>query len=169
MVAPPVWTPGTVLGASDVNNWLQPMVAYKASDQSVTSSITLVNDSDLTLPVAVNAFYTFWLFLDYEGGTGGSSDLKLQFAVPAGAFLRYHMAYEVTTAVVGVNSTFTAATSIAGLRTQGAGNLCGTTMHGTLFTVGSPGNITLQWAQNTSSATSTIVHAQSCMVLQRIG
>ena len=36
------------------------------------------------------------------------------------------------------------------------------------FTVATAGNVTLTWAQNTSSGTATVVHAQSALYLQRI-
>ena len=56
-MAIPVWVPGQILTSSDVNNWLAPNVAVKASDQSVASSTTLVNDTALVLNLAANATY----------------------------------------------------------------------------------------------------------------
>ena len=63
-------------------NSMQPQTVIKPTDQSVTSSTTVVNDNDLVSAVLASATYIFTCYLDYEGGTTGSSDLKWVWSVP---------------------------------------------------------------------------------------
>jgi hypothetical protein len=140
--------------------------AVKDADQSVTSSTVLVNDTKLTLPVVAGATYDFICYLDFEGGTASSSDLKFQWSVPAGAVLRYACPHVNASGTNVLNNTNTATTSIT-VQSQGAGVLCGVTCTGTLVMSSTAGSLTLTWAQNTSNGTATIVHAQSKLSLVR--
>lgn len=166
-MAPPTWVVGQVLSAADVNNWLVPEAAVKTADQSVTSSITPVNDTELLIALAASVTYTFSLFLDFEGGTQGASDLRWTFTLPAGAFLRYSYANRGTGggATAGTLST---GTDVNSSGTNGAGNLQGVFGFGTIVVGSTAGTLQLKWAQQTPSATSTIMHAQSCIILQRV-
>jgi hypothetical protein len=164
----PSWVPGQVLAASDVNNWFIPVAAVKTLDQQVTSnSTTLVNDNELVVSVAANATYQFSCYLDYEAAVG-PGDFQWKWAVPTLATLRYQRVCVDATGVVQVHGT-----SSGGIvnTAQGAGPgvLQGVSMTGTLVTLGTPGVIQLQWAQNTTSSTATIMHAQSFLVLRRLG
>jgi hypothetical protein len=167
-MAIPIWTVGEVLASSDVNSWFVPVEAVRTSTQSVTSSTVLVNDTQLLVPVAANASYHFLTYLFYEGGTQGSSDIKVGYAVPAGTTMRYHRIY-ANTSGLAVNISTLTETDVQGAGTQGAGIACGLTHHGTIVTSATTGNVQLQWAQSTSSATATQVLAQSAILLTRIG
>ena len=162
----PTWTAGQVLSASDVNSWFVGLYAVKTADQSVTSSTVLVNDTALFLSVAASA--TYWLqgFLLYEGGTSGSSDIKWTFTMPAGATMRYSYVYTPPTLSTAAVGTSTAAS--AGVSTGGTGVLESVMMAGTVVTGVTAGTLQLQWAQNTTSVTSTIMHAQSALTLWKI-
>lgn len=157
---------GSRILASEVQA-VAPLAAYKSADQPVTSSTVLVNDNALSVSVLASATYHFQCYLDYEGGTGGSADIKWQWTVPSGAVMHYHAAYQGAGGSANVGNTNTASTSIAA-RTQGAGTLCGTTMTGTLTVSVTAGTLQLQWAQNTSNGTATIVHAGSSLALWQI-
>src|ERR1700733_4519961 len=85
MAGIPTWTPGEVLASADVNSWFVPLAGYKAGSTSRASTTAQSNDPDLIITVAANAIYEFVLWLNYEGGTQGSSDLKMGLAVPASA------------------------------------------------------------------------------------
>jgi hypothetical protein len=144
-----------------------PLSAVKGADQSVTSSTTLVNDSALVLPVVANATYLFACYLDYSGGTGGSSDLKFQWTVPSGTALRFSL--------IGTDASGTTLTGVTDsdstvytLGTAGAATLQAAVMTGSLVMSVTGGSLQLQWAQNTSSGTATKVHAQSSATLWRI-
>jgi len=149
-----------------VNSWFVPLVAYKGSDQSVTSSTTPVNDSALFVPLVANATYWFAAFIDYEGGTGGSSDLKWNYTVPAGANMRATASYRNTSGTAVTWNLMNASQSIAG--TNGAGNVLGASVFGTIAMSSTAGNVQMQWAQNTSSGTATIVHTGSVILCNRI-
>lgn len=166
-MAIPVFTVGEVLTASLVNSWLAPLAAYKSADQSVTSSTVLVNDTALVLAVAANSTYFFTAFLDYEGGTQGSSDFKMAWSVPASATMRWTRIGLDTAGAVNAGA-LSDQTSTPAMGTNGAGNVRGVTLHGTLNVSSTSGNFQFQWAQNTSSGTATIVHAGSYLQAQRI-
>lgn len=142
---------------------LAPFTVIKPADQSVTSSVTLVNDSALALPLAANGSWLFACFLKYEGGTAGAADLKWAFTGPSG----FGMNYELIGNAAGGASALGFLRGIPGSTagTSGAGNAWGMFMFGTVTTGSTAGTLQLQWAQNTSNATATIVHAGSALAL----
>ena len=164
----PTWTAGQVLAAADVNSWFVGLYAVKTADQSITSSTTLTNDTALFLSVAASATYLLHGFLLYEGGTSGSSDIKWTFTMPAGAALRYSYVATPPTITTAAVVASTAASAATGASTGGPGVLESVMMLGTVVTGVTAGTLQLQWAQNTSSLTSTIMHAQSCLALWRV-
>lgn len=168
-MAVPTWVSGQVLTADDVNNWFIPLAAPKTVDESVTSSTTLQNDDQLVISnIDINTTYLFQCFLLYQGGTGGSSDLQITWAVPTGTFLRYAGAFTGAGAgTSNVGSAF-AASDVLNLRTQGSGVKCGATYQGTLSVGSTAGSLQLRWAQVTSSGTSTTVNKQSIIILTRM-
>jgi hypothetical protein len=166
MTAPGNIAAGGRILAADIRS-VAPLAVIKGADETVTSSTTLQNDDALVLPVVANGTYIFWCYLDYEGGTQGSSDIKWQWAVPASATLRYWAGYIGTTGTLHGSATITGGTSVSA-GTGGTSVLMGAFMKGTLIVSSTAGNIQLEWAQNTSSGTGTIVHAQSELTLWRI-
>ena len=151
---------------ASVMQQIAPQAVIKGADQSLASNTTLQNDNALFLPVVANASYLFECYLDYEGGTQGSSDLKWTFAVPAGGTLRYQPVYFNTSGVVQASTSTGSGINTAG--TNGAGTLRGVTMTGSLIMGSLAGTLQLQWAQFTSNATPTIVHAQPLLSLWRV-
>jgi hypothetical protein len=166
-MAVPVWVPGQVLAASDVNTWFVPLAAVKTVDQSVTSSTTLVNDNVLAVPVAASSTYEFRLFCWFQAAAGG--DFKFQFAGPAGATMGYNCVHNEGGATGLTNSTITYG---LGSATTGAGGGAGVnealSAAGVLVVVGTSGTLQLTWAQGTSSGTATILKATSHLVLRRV-
>lgn len=144
-----------------------PLAVVKGADESVTSSTTLQNDDALFLSVAANATYLFECYLNYEGGTLGSSDLKLVWSAPSGATMRFTFAH-VDTSGNNVCSVTSAAGSTLTTGTNGAASLRGATMKGTLAVGATAGTLQLTWAQNTSSGTATIIHALSHLALWQV-
>ncbi len=145
---------------------IAPLAVIKGADQSVTSSTVMQNDTALVLPLPANTTWLFDAFLDYEGGTGGSSDMKWTFALPTGATHRYVFIESSAAGVAAVNMSLGASINTAS--TNGAAFLKGVLMKGSVIVGSTGGSLQLQWAQNTSSVTPTIVHAQSYLSLQRI-
>jgi hypothetical protein len=167
-MAVPTWSVGQVLSASDVNNWFVPLAAYRTTTQSVTSSITPVNDNALSFSVAANAVYKTELALMYDAATAG--DLQWQYTVPASAAITNTFIANLT----GAAATFTDDQVIGGVSNPTWGGVgTGTNVAGlamsVLTTGASSGTLQLQWAQGTSSATSTRVFAGSYLTAQRVG
>jgi hypothetical protein len=143
------------------------LAVIKGSNESVTSSTTLQNDNELVLPVVADATYLFECYLDFEGGTQGSGDLKWTWALPSGATMRYRAVY-TNTSGAAVTGTTNLDSDVVSAGTATAGVLRGVSMHGTLTVGATAGSIQLQWAENTSDSTPTIVHAQSSLALWRV-
>ena len=162
----PVINAGTTPTVAVLQAMLE-QVGYKATDQGVTSSTVLQNDTALLVPVAANAKYEFDVKLVYKGGTTGSSDLKLGWAVPSGAVIAGGL--EGVANPLGVALLYMIQTSVLFSATNGTGNPFPIRMWGTLTTSGTPGNMQLTWAQNTSSGTATTVMAGSLLTARRVG
>lgn len=152
---------------ADALDALAPLIAMKAGDTSY-STTTLTNDPELFVPLLANATYLLQAFLVYEGGTSGGSDLKAGWVVPSGASLRYTN--------IGTNASGGSTGSFAGTQssgtftaqTSGAGTLRVVTIPGSVIMGATAGNVQMQFCQNTSNATATIVHAQSYLGFQRV-
>jgi hypothetical protein len=147
---------------------LLPTYVVKPSDQSVTSSTTLVNDNDLKHTVAADTTYHVRGIFHYTASTTG--DIQFVWTGPSGA--------SVTFVVTCVDSSTldTATTSRIGslpsssLAVGGRGTSFPGVIYweGTLVTSSSSGTLQLQWAQNTSDGTATTVEAGSLLILTKI-
>lgn len=160
---------GQKLTAAGLNSAL-PITAIKATDQSLTSNTTLQDDADLQFAnLIANAVYELTGILWYtcENTTG---KLKLGFAGPAGAALSW--------VALGTNGTVNPATSLIMDRQaisstsyilDGPGGTTVMSAHvrGILRMGGTAGTVKLQWAQNGSSATATVMKADSHLSLLR--
>lgn len=168
-MAVPTWSPGQVLVANDVNNWFVPLVGYSTADVTRANTTTAAASLDLTIPIAVSAFYRFECDLSYTGSSTALQGLKATFSVPTGTFLRYHLTGIANTSgnPPAVGNTWLASSTIV-LGTNSGVN-SGASLSGTLFTGSTSGSITLLWAQQVSEATGVTLQQQSNMVLTRIG
>jgi len=165
--------PDTRAGQRMVVDVLRSMVydeVAKATTETVTNSNAYQDDDELFLPAEANATYRFDLLLLHSSGTTGR--FKMQFTAPTGA--------TVSWGVIGVEISITSSTNVANVIMPsrlvsdilglGGGNLTGTTalISGVLTTSSTAGNLTLQWAQNTSDAAATQVRAGSALRMKRI-
>lgn len=147
--------------AADIRD-VAPLAVIKGADESVASSLTPQFDDALFLAVAANTQWLFKCVLNYEGNTHGSGDIRWLWNVPTGATLRYFASYTHNTLA---NTAMLTGSTVGSADTTGTGNLMGIQMDGTLIVGSTAGNIALEWAQFTSNATPTIVHAQSYLAL----
>lgn len=138
-----------------------PLSAYKGSNQTGSGS-TLANDSALFLPVLANAVYYFELMLGYQGGTLGSSDIKLGWTVPSGTVMGYALEGN-TTGGVATPGTWCTQSSTPPLGTAGSGVPVGATASGTIAVGSTGGTMQLQWARNAGSGTAPTVLAGSTL------
>jgi hypothetical protein len=140
-----------------------PLSAYKSSNQ--TGSGTLANDSALFLPVQANAVYYFELILGYQGGTGGSSDIKLGWSLPSGATMVYALQGN-TTGGVATAGAWETQSSVPPLGTAGSGVPVGAVASGTIAVSSTAGTMQLQWARNSGSTNPTVLAGSSLAAWQ---
>jgi hypothetical protein len=131
----------------------------KSSDQTVTSSTTLVNDSQLKFAIEANATYTFQAWL-YVYAADGTPDIKVTFTSPAGSTLFWS-----SSQVIFLANASTTLTVVAPGGTTGDffvdSNLRVVELFGSVLNSSTAGDVQLQFAQNTSSANGTSVKAGS--------
>lgn len=142
------------------------LLAIKSADETVNSAgsgSTFQDDDELLFAVAANGVYLARWFILHNSGT--TPDIKFQFTVPSGALLEGNATY------TNFNNTLVMATFNAS-SSQGAAGQAEDTLiiFETHIVVNStPGNVTLQWAQQTSDAGDTKVLENSLILGQRIG
>lgn len=162
----PVWSSGQRVTAGQLRA-MQWYDATKDAPTSRTSTTTVTADTDLTIALPGAGTWEFECFLNYTGGTLGSSDLKLAMNYSGtfsfGVWAVNGIALGATTqANFGGNATGTANTLAVG--TNG-GVFLTVDLKGSLYATGA-GALALYWAQNTSSATSTNLR-QGCWLRAR--
>jgi hypothetical protein len=158
--------PVILAGQSGVASLLQalaPIAAWKTVDTSRATFTTLTVDPDLAITIPAAGLYFLEGYLSFEGGTLNASDF--QFELNSVGNLFFHLSGASPASAVIIGNTFGGAAVIA-LGTTGAGNLRGAAIKGTVITA-APGTLSLSWAQNTSSATATILHKGSWLELRR--
>jgi hypothetical protein len=131
----------------------------KSSDQTVTSSTTLVNDSQLKFAVAASETYIFQAWL-YTYAADGTPDIKVTFTGPAGSTVFWSSSQVIFNA--GGSTTLTVVApgaTTADLFVDS--NLRAIQLYGTILNGGTAGDLQFQFAQNTSSANGTSVKAGS--------
>lgn len=163
------WVADTALPA----NAVQHAFARKTVDQSVTSAdtgTTLVDCTGLTFAVAANDIWEYEFVIYYQAAVAG--DLKLLATVPASPVA--HAVGAIGTSINGVagqaNPGFWGATNAAVAATIGGGDATKliAVYKGLLRNGANAGNVQLQMAQNTASATATTVFTDSYVKAHRI-
>ena len=131
----------------------------KSSNQSVTSSTTLVNDSQLKFAVEANTTYLFniWLWVYAADGT---PDIKLTVVGPSGSTLYWSPSTYYATSD-GTNALGTVNAGTVTLNAFVDANERNQLYFGSILNGATAGDVTLQWAQNTSSGTATTIKAGS--------
>jgi hypothetical protein len=163
-LAIPVWTPGQVLASADVDAWFVPLVAYKTSNLSRTST-TITADPDLVLSVAANAVYEVRVMINFQNASGASA-FSWNFTVPSGTTGVYG---GFTAAPGPVFSSFGATwpTTASAAASDNLGHVH--SFSGTLITSSTAGSLTYQWAPTTASAGALQVFAGSSLIARRMG
>ncbi|MEU2143606.1 hypothetical protein ABZ741_04745 [Streptomyces globisporus] len=137
----------------------------KPTDEQVVSSLVLQDDDHLTLPVTAGGRYTVDAMLAVDGDP--AADLLLTLAAPPGS-TGYWTPGAVTLGVSdgtgSIRLTRYAPGASIGVGITAAGLIVAPL--GTI-TAGANGSITVQWAQNVSSATPTILRAGSWLRVTR--
>jgi hypothetical protein len=150
---------------ADHINRLVPIFVRKTSDETIASNATLQNDDVLLAAVVASAVYEFRLRAVINSGT--TPDFKMGWTFPSGLTMTYDL-FEGETAG-------TAANVIQGPYVQTdvppistTGNDQPWIAHGLVIVSSTAGTLQWQWAQNTSTASNTIVRAGSYLLLRRL-
>src|SRR3990172_13103700 len=152
--------------------------AYKTADQSVTSSTALVDDTHLT--VALPAAGTYVVTATFLASGAAAGDVKVAWAYTGTLTAGYRGGQGPSSA----STDALAATSAGTVRSAAAGNTAATVTASTPYgvdgtnwscvqesgvvVVSTTGNLKVQWAQNASSATATIMRAGSLLWARRV-
>lgn len=141
---------------------------FKATDQSVISTTTLVNVTSLVLTVESNSTYIFDSTIIYD--TNAAADIKVQFTLPSGTFIRV-ACWLSNTALGATDATVFHNAQDTGLWTAGgfaAGTFMSMLPTGTIITGATAGSMQFQFAQNTSTAVNTTIKAGSWINLRKV-
>ena len=151
----PTLTAPTIDTLAGVTGVGQKQYVNKGADQPVTSSTVFVSDSALTVPVVANATYLVEYGLRYTCSVAGGC--KAQLIFPAGA-------------TFAPGSSALAASPVSVIASASGQTTAQTMNTGPtrLVTGGTAGNLTVQFAQETSDATSTVAKANSFLVVTRV-
>lgn len=148
-----------------------PQTVRKTADDSRSATTTYADDPHLVFAAEANAVYTMLGWIKYFADP--TPDIKIQFSVPSGCLGEWGWNMPgSTTAATGTTgySIRTETNDVANGRTgYGTSDSQHMTPMGGLFRMGSTaGNIALQWAQNTSNATATVLYTDSFLTFTRI-
>ncbi len=146
--------------------------ARKSANESVTSSTTLQNDDHLSLSVNANEVWEIELFFKVVVSSNTNGGVQMQLNVPSGSTLLFQaqawLGYDASTGYIG-QDLINSVTNFyyTGLKTDAnGGNLI--RIHGMINVGSTAGTVQWQFAQQSSSAVSTVGSADSYMKLQRI-
>jgi hypothetical protein len=145
------------------------LYAYKSAQTSRASTTTLANDPGLFLALEASATYIVDGYVVYSNAlAAGSADIKVAFAVPAGVSASQVTMYG-TSGVVTADLVTYDLTANSGTRdSPGNGATAMAFQPKASCVTTTAGNVTLQWAQNTSASTATIVQAGSWLRATRV-
>ena len=135
----------------------------KSSTQSVTSSTTPVNCTNISFPIGANETWNWEL--NFRASAGASGGLKWLFTLPSGA--------TGNATGRGINNITTNFTSVAMTTGKGATTaIAGATdvlrLYGTVVSSSTAGTVQFQFAQNASNGTSTTIYENSTITAWRI-
>lgn len=132
--------------------------ALKTSDQTITTSTTLTNATELLFAGVVNAVYS--VFLLFRFNAHADPDLKWAFSVPSGATIVSRPAWELPYEARDATS--------AKSETDAPGVDATIILHFLVVMSTNAGNIQFQFAQNASSAEDTKVLADSFIIAHKL-
>lgn len=160
--ANPLWASSPSGGAANV------ISKHKTADETVTSSAVLQDDDALNFAIGANETWTFNVFLRVFAGAGG---FKYAFTIPSGASGRMDKYSNISA---------TGSNSIDADITTGGGDssslsITGTNqwqsyqpMFGYVVNGANSGTVQLQWAQNASNGTGTVVKRGSILIAHKV-
>lgn len=163
---------GQKVRASEVND-LIPITVRLLADRTITSSTTLTAATGLAAVLDANTRYALTGYLAYTAAEGG--DLKVAFGAPTGTTGHWTLYAQDTAATGGVGSIVakravaygTGTTQTAAGDNTGPGHMS-CLPRGYIATDVTAGTLQVYFAQNSSSATSTVLKAGSWLRLIKL-
>lgn len=156
------WKSLTLSGSLSVNPVANKRKAVdETQNNTVNATATLQDDDELFFAIGANETWSFRFLV--QGNANATPDFKFAVTAPGGATCRYGTddpegATSVANLACGVSTGI-----VAGNTAEDVYEIVGTVVNGA-----TPGNITLQWAQNTANALNSIVRAGSFLEANRI-
>ena len=128
----------------------------KTVTETVNDDDTLQDDDVLLFPVLANKTYHMrcWILVL----SNATADFKFQWAVPAGAGIDLVCSDQLNP---GANNAIAYRAAGAPYVINGTGGYEVYFMEGLVYIVGTPGNVVLQWAQNTAHASDAQIYGRS--------
>lgn len=155
---------GAKIRASELNRAL-PLYGSATADTSKTSNTTLGDATGLAVALEADSIYIWDAYIAYDAGATG--DLKLAWSVPSGTTGHWCM-WGLSTATTGsigdmvaIRATSYGATTLTLGGSASFSGFLAARGAGYIDTAGTAGNFQLQFAQNTSNGTSTILKGGS--------
>ncbi len=140
--------------ASGVASWDQRQIsATKSADESITSDATLNTDADFTCALEANTTYRFEA---YMRSNSVATQIEMDFAVPSGASLYFKS-----------NNTGAELSDAFSFDISGGADLADV-LRGVLVVGATAGDLTLSWAQTSSSGTASTLKKDSYILLTKI-
>lgn len=149
--------------------WEPEFTLYKSTDQGYTNDISLNNDTTLKFTATANTKYRVQLF---AVATGSNGNIKLAWAVPSGASALRMVLGPAASSTSRDDTNMRTGAHLLG--TEVVYGLANDTLYTSIreefvVTVGATaGDVTLQHAQNVSSADQTIMRAGSFMIVRKL-
>jgi hypothetical protein len=161
----PSWTAGQRVTAGQLKA-MQYIDAVKTAPTLRANTTTIAVDTELAVSLPAAGTWEFEVWLNYTGGTLGSSDLKIAMNYTGGSSFGVW-------GVNGINTSSTTSVTVNG-QALGTNTLTLGSNGGTFYTVDlkgslvatSAGTLGLYWAQGTSNATATTLR-QGCWMRAR--
>lgn len=145
-----------------------PVTAIKTASTSRASTTTVSADPELQFSVVAGAEYVFYGYIRYSGVD--TSDIDVQFTAPTGATGSWSGNMLINGQIdggthSGIRVAFNAERTWATPSTSAAQTCL---IRGRLTMGGTAGTFSMDWAQNISGATATVVEADSWIRLDRV-
>lgn len=139
------------------------LIVRKTADESVASSTTFQADDALLINIPANEIWRLdWRLLIVAGTTG---DFKAQWTFPTGGEMSIMSAVENATGSSVIIRIATGTSPAGQISSNGLAGSVPYPIDVSMFykNAGTGGNVTMEWAQNTSDATATTVKANSTL------
>lgn len=133
--------------------------AVKTADTTRTGTATRTDDPDLFIALEASSRYFIKFFLRTAAGT--NCDFTFNLAGPSGATIEH-------TSLASVNGNPTTGTSAVNIASSGAAAIRHGWFRGYVQTDTTPGNLTIQWAQQVSNGENAILKEGSWIIATKL-